>query len=328
MHLATKIGLNHGIDRNTFWSPFLRICRKLIRPFMRFGALLRLSVWRAFEHDAFAIAKASAFSSILTFFPLLVVLGSILATSNKFDVYIGELSDALGRILPAGSGTAIEYLRGRKRSTCKVSGYHFDFDRLDGFRCRDLVDGRVSQSLQAAEDMGAGKRASDCELSRNSGGNSAHICNGTRCIWDSDRSPGRFPCWHELGPLLWLAGTALRWTVAAGTSIAVIALIYHNAVPRTQAWHTVLPGAALATGMWFGSSLLFGWYISRYADYSIIYGSLGVGIALLVWMYLVSLVLLVGSEFNAILSPRCVSRRSVSFEISHGTKTPQLGDAA
>jgi|SRR5437763_1317326 len=137
-----------------------------------------------------------------------------------------------------------------------------------------------------------------------------------------------FHAGHELGPLLWLAGTALRWTVAAGTSIAVIALIYHNAVPRTQAWHTVLPGAALATGMWFGSSLLFGWYISRYADYSIIYGSLGVGIALLVWMYLVSLVLLVGSEFNAILSPRCVSRRSVSFEISHGTKTPQLGDAA
>jgi membrane protein len=36
----------------------------------------------------------------------------------------------------------------------------------------------------------------------------------------------------------------------------------------------------------------------------VIYGSLGVAIALLVWMYLVSLVILIGSEFNAILFPR------------------------
>ena len=43
----------------------------------------------------------------------------------------------------------------------------------------------------------------------------------------------------------------MRWSIAVLTSIAVVALIYHNAVPRTQRWHIVLPGAALATGMWF-----------------------------------------------------------------------------
>src|ERR1700727_2513213 len=43
---------------------------------------------------------------------------------------------------------------------------------------------------------------------------------------------------HELGfyvLLLWIVG---RWTIAIFTSIAVIALIYHNAVPRTQPWHS------------------------------------------------------------------------------------------
>jgi len=98
--------------------------------------------------------------------------------------------------------------------------------------------------------------------------------------------------------------TAIRWLIATMTSIAVIALIYHNAVPRTQPWHSVLPGATLATAMWFLATALFGWYLQRYADYSIIYGSLGVGIALLVWMYMVSLVVLVGAEFNAMLFPR------------------------
>ena len=84
----------------------------------------------------------------------------------------------------------------------------------------------------------------------------------------------------------------------------MIALIYHNAVPRTQPWHSTLPGAALATGLWFLTTALFGWYLQSYADYSLIYGSLGTAIALLVWMYLVSLVVLVGAEFNAMLFPR------------------------
>jgi membrane protein len=96
----------------------------------------------------------------------------------------------------------------------------------------------------------------------------------------------------------------MRWIIAILTSIAVISLIYHNAVPRTQPWHSVLPGASLATGLWFSATLLFGWYLRHYADYSIIYGSLGAAIALLVWMYMISLVVLVGAEFNAMLFPR------------------------
>ena len=75
-------------------------------------------------------------------------------------------------------------------------------------------------------------------------------------------------------------------------------------MPRTQPWPSVLPGAILATGRWFLATMLFGWYLQRYADYSILYGSLGVAIALLVWMYMISLIILVGAEFNAMLFPR------------------------
>ena len=50
-------------------------------PMLRFLRLLRLAVWRAFEHDAFAVAKAAAYSSIFTFFPMLLVVGAVLAAS-------------------------------------------------------------------------------------------------------------------------------------------------------------------------------------------------------------------------------------------------------
>lgn len=75
-------------------------------------------------------------------------------------------------------------------------------------------------------------------------------------------------------------------------------------VPRTQSWRRVLPGAALATLMWFGATLAFGFYVTRYANYTAIYGSLGAAIALLVWLYIVSIVALIGAEFNALVFPK------------------------
>src|SRR5438309_10341226 len=79
---------------------------------LRFFRLLRLATWRAFEPDQFAVAKASAYSSMLTFFPALLVLGSVLATLSRGDAYLREISYALGRILLAGSATSIAYLLG------------------------------------------------------------------------------------------------------------------------------------------------------------------------------------------------------------------------
>src|ERR1700691_6403638 len=72
----------------------------------RFLRLLRLAFWRAFQHDAFSIAKACAYSSILTFFPLLLVVGAVLASFREGQVYMHELTIALGSILPTGSATA------------------------------------------------------------------------------------------------------------------------------------------------------------------------------------------------------------------------------
>src|SRR3979409_1236292 len=78
----------------------------------RFWRLFRLSIWRAFEHDAFAIAKASPYYSIFIFFPARCVFGSALAPLSRGQVYLREISYALGTILPAGSSAALSYLRG------------------------------------------------------------------------------------------------------------------------------------------------------------------------------------------------------------------------
>src|SRR5436305_12862131 len=85
---------------------------KLEQPMLRLLRLLRLSFWRAFVHDSFATAKASAYSSIFTFFPVLLIVGSGLANWRKGGPYLREISYALGSILPAGGNTALNYLKG------------------------------------------------------------------------------------------------------------------------------------------------------------------------------------------------------------------------
>jgi membrane protein len=274
----------------------------------RFWRLFRISVWRAFEHDAFATAKASAYSSILTFFPALLVLGSVLATVRRGEVYLLEISYALGRILPAGATTALAYLQGAARrpvgllittsllTIWTASGVIISW--MEGFR----------RAYQLPKTWGLLKeRLIAISLVLMAG---LPLTFATILVAFGARIESRlvFHIDHELGPLVLLLWVAIRWTIAILTSIAVIALIYHNAVPRTQPWHSVIPGAALATGLWLSATAFFGWYLQRYADYSIIYGSLGVSIALLVWMYLISLVVLIGAEFNAMLFPRGLTK--------------------
>ena len=91
----------------------------------------------------------------------------------------------------------------------------------------------------------------------------------------------------------------IRWTVSLTGSVGLIALLYHMGTPLRQTWRRTLPGAVSATLMWFVTTLAFGWYVTRYANYSRVYGSLGAGIALLFWLYLISLSVLCGAEFNA-----------------------------
>jgi membrane protein len=90
----------------------------------------------------------------------------------------------------------------------------------------------------------------------------------------------------------------IRWCLALIGSIGIIGLIYHMGTPMQQSWKRVLPGAIVSTAMWFLSTLVFGWYVTRFANYSQVYGSLGAGIALLFWLYIISFSVLCGAEFN------------------------------
>jgi membrane protein len=271
---------------------------------MRLLRLLRLAFWRAFVHDSFAIAKASAYSSILTFFPVLFIVGSGLANWRKGGPYLREISYALGSILPAGSNTAATYLKATAKHAVgfllttsvvtlwTASGVIISW--MEGFRrCYELPKtwGLVKERLIA---FGLVIFAL------------VPMTFATVLVAVGSKFETRILSYidPDFSAYILLMWGAMRWLIATLTSISVIALIYHNAVPRTQPWHSVIPGATLATVLWFSVTVGFRSYLQHFGDFATIYGSLGVAMALLVWMYLISLVVLIGAEFNALLFPR------------------------
>jgi membrane protein len=279
---------------------------KLGQRMLRLLRLLRLAFWRAFVHDAFATAKASAYSAIFTFFPVLLIVGSVLTNWRKGQPYLREISYALGSILPAGGNTVLSYLKGVAQhpvgaltTTCLItlwtaSGVMISW--MDGFRrCYELPKtwGLVQERLIAFSLVIFALVPMTFST--------LLVALGSKI--ETNLLPYLDPDFSAYVLLMWGLG---RWLIATLTSIAVIALIYHNAVPRTQPWHSVIPGAMLATILWFSVTVGFRAYLQHFGDFTTIYGSLGAGMALLVWMYLISLVVLVGAEFNALLFPRAM----------------------
>ena len=87
----------------------------------RFLLHFRVALWRAFEHDAFAVAKGAAFSAIFTVFPAVLLVASVLSESHKTAAFILEIGRAVGRILPSGTSEAVlQYFSGTKPATLRT----------------------------------------------------------------------------------------------------------------------------------------------------------------------------------------------------------------
>ena len=93
----------------------------------------------------------------------------------------------------------------------------------------------------------------------------------------------------------------LRFVIAAMVMFAAVGLLYAASQDSPQPFRRFLPGVAVALGGWLVASVGFSFYVESMGRYSVIYGTLGAVIVLLVWLYLTATMLILGAEFNAAL---------------------------
>jgi membrane protein len=92
-----------------------------------------------------------------------------------------------------------------------------------------------------------------------------------------------------------------RWIVVVLALLLGFAMIYRYAPNVEQKFSFITPGSIIGVILLILASLGFSIYTSNFADYSATYGSIGAVIILMLWLYVAGLVILVGSEINALI---------------------------
>jgi len=98
--------------------------------------------------------------------------------------------------------------------------------------------------------------------------------------------------------------------VAILLAMIAVTIIYRWARPKEQTLGSVIPGAMIATLLWWGAELGFGFYV-RKMPYGIIYGGLAAVIGLLIWMELSTVIIFLGAAWNAELAESRRSARAI-----------------
>jgi membrane protein len=93
----------------------------------------------------------------------------------------------------------------------------------------------------------------------------------------------------------------LSWPLALGIVATAFAFIYRFGPSRWSHGTPLMPGAILAAISWAVVSALFRLYVANFGNYNKVYGAVGAVIVLLLWLYMTSLVLLLGDQLNVIV---------------------------
>ena len=91
-----------------------------------------------------------------------------------------------------------------------------------------------------------------------------------------------------------------RWPVLFVVVSFAIALIYRYGPSRDKPqWRWITPGSMFAAAGWLAASLLFSWYTENFGKYNETYGSLGAVIGFMTWLWISTMVILLGAKLNA-----------------------------
>lgn len=274
----------------------------LARRTLRLAGMVRRAVVGALRHDGLNLAQSAAYSAILALFPAMIVTAAVIALLPDVNALKLEVGGFFAQVLPGDVLPLLAgYFAGTPHSPQTVRA--LVGAALVSVTGASSVLATLMEGLRRAENLpmecwtfwqrrGRALMLVPISLLPLGAATGLVVFGRVIALWLAQDLPAR------VRPAFFAGALAARWTVALAGVVGVTAALYHLGTPNERRWVRALPGAVVATGMWFVLTLGFGWYVTRLANYSQVYGSLGAGIALLVWLYLVFLSVLCGGEFN------------------------------
>lgn len=248
--------------------------------------------------DCLGLGQQVAFSSLLAFFPSVILLVGLLGLIHAYE----ELKHFLGTVAP---GAVIEAIDLAQESAAGNKGASTVAFVVGLFLALWAASGAMSAVIKAVN------RAYDRQETRPWW--KVRLYALILVIASGLTTAGLFVLIVFGGPLgdaiarrahlggAWdLFWAIFRWPIAFCAILLFIALVYYLAPNTDQRnWKWVSPGSLIGAILWLLLSGLFALYTSFSSSYDKTYGSLAGGIILLLWLYYSALALLFGAELNA-----------------------------
>jgi membrane protein len=246
------------------------------------------------------IAQAIAFNLFLAFFPaLLVAVGFATSRIGGRTSLFGLIADFAGFLPPGSQQIVSEFLVNRGPQAWKWE--------LAGLAGTVLAGSQVMKLLMEGIQIIYGDRHRPGFLHRQLRGLALLLVTIApllvAAILGVFGKPLRRWVAYEFAKsesiqALWaffLHGTALFLAMISLT------VIYRVARPKEDSIRNVLPGAMIATLLWWVADIAFGFYV-RKMPYGIVYGGLAAVIGLMIWMELSTVIIFLGAAWNAELA--------------------------
>jgi membrane protein len=269
-----------------------------------FAWLLRRSLLAAFDDGCLGIAKGAAYSALLSFFPVLASAATVLV-QTRAEFVSRMVEDALSQIVPPGSeGLVMQQFRvtGARPVSLLIVAFGISVWAASGV-IKSLMEG-----FQAIYRIPRGRgflQTQGVAIALVLLAAFPLICATMLMIFGSQVESTMLgwlkvdPVLSPLSGLMRAVSRGARYLLAFLTTVSVTCTLYLFGPYRKQRWRYVWPGAVLATICWLLATSGFAWYVRNIGNYNVMYGSVGAGIALLVWMYLMAVIALICCEFNA-----------------------------
>lgn len=251
--------------------------------------------------DIFALASQLAYYLILSFFPFLIFLITLIGFSNLNNT---EVLEGLQSILPTAvfeltASTISEVINSQNTGILGISGVLAIWAAASAFRA--VIKG-VNKAYDVDEDRSFIKRSiigiiSVIALAL------TIMCTLAMLVFGDliGEFLNRFLPFEHLINFIW---NILRYAIIIAMMIIVFAMIYKVAPAKRIRFRNVLPGAIITTIGWLIASLAFSYYVNNFSNYSRLYGSLWAVFVLMTWLFMTSIVFILGVEINSVLEKR------------------------
>jgi membrane protein len=254
---------------------------------------------RVIDDEIDALAAQVTYYLLLSFFPFLLLLLSIIGYSElqSKDVLI-----YLSQIMPKNSfdliySTVIEVFDSTKGNLLPLSIMGLVWTGSSGFRA--IIKG-LNKAYDEKETRPYWKTLSISILFMV--GLALVITSAVALVVFGEMIGSAIASRFDVSNRFILGWDIIRYIVTLGGMIFIFASLYHFTPCRKLTWKEVVPGAIFTTIGWLIASLGFAYYVNNFNNYSSVYGGIGAVIVLMLWLYLTSIIILVGGEINAQLA--------------------------